>query len=85
MAAVIKPVMKTLPLPALSAGLAAVVAFPFSAAAGSTLLVASALGAMIHADYHLRRRRVRLPRLTLAATPRLAPPALRAEPHQLAA
>jgi hypothetical protein len=55
--------MKSLPLPAIAAALAALVAAPFSLAAAGTLLLTAGLGSVIHADYVLRHRRVRLPRL----------------------
>jgi hypothetical protein len=58
--------MKSLPLPALAAALATVIALPFSAAAAATFLVTTGLALVIHADYNLRQRRVRLPRLTAA-------------------
>jgi len=76
--------MNSLPLPALAAAFAAVIALPFSAAAAGTLLLTAGLGAIIHADYVLRCRRVRLPKLTTAgrATTR---PSFCSEPHQLAA
>lgn len=56
--------MKSLPLPAIVAALAAVVTAPFSLAAAGTLLLTAGLGSIIHADYVLRHQRVRLPRLT---------------------
>lgn len=79
--------MKTFPLPALVAAVAAFVALPFSLAAAGTLLLTAWLGLIIHADYTLRRRPAPLPRYRwrkshahfrrhhVAAT----------EPHQLAA
>ena len=76
--------MKTFPLPALIAALAAAVALPFSAAAAGTLLFTAALGSIIHADYVQRRRRVRLPRLAVAHIRRTQAPFC-FEPHQLAA
>jgi hypothetical protein len=54
--------MNSLPLPAIAAALAAALALPFSAAAAGTLLFTAGLGAILHADYPLRQRRVRLPR-----------------------
>lgn len=61
--------MKSYPLPALVAALAAVIALPFSAAAAFTLLLTCGLGFIIHADYTLRARRVRLPRRPRAEVP----------------
>lgn len=61
--------MKTFPLPALVAALAALLALPFSAAAAFTLLLTCGLGFIIHADYTLRARRVRLPRRQRAEVP----------------
>lgn len=76
--------MNSLPLPALAAALVAVIALPVSAAAAGTLLVTAGLGAVIHADYVLRCRRVRLPKL--AALRRASTrPSFCCEPHQLAA
>lgn len=54
--------MNSFPLPAIAAAGAALVALPFSAAAAATLLLTAALGFVIHADFVLRRRQVRLPR-----------------------
>ena len=54
--------MKTFPPPALIAALAALLAVPFSAAAASMLLLTAGLGFIIHVDYVLRTRRVRLPK-----------------------
>lgn len=76
--------MNSLPLPALAAALAAVIALPFSAPAAGTLLLTAGLGSVIHADYVLRCRRVRLPKL--ATAPRVTTrPSFCCEPHQLAA
>jgi hypothetical protein len=57
--------MKTFPLPAIVAAVAAVFAAPFSLAAAGTLFVTAGLGFIIHADYALRYRRIRLPRSTV--------------------
>ena len=54
--------MKTFPLPALAAAIAALIALPFSFAASGTLFLTAWLGFIIHADYVLRYRRVPLPR-----------------------
>lgn len=54
--------MKTFPLPALAAAVAALIALPFSAAAAATLFLTAGLGFIIHADYALRRRPAPLPR-----------------------
>ncbi len=74
--------MKTLPLPALAAAVAALAALPFSLAAAGTLFVTAGLGAVIHADYVQRRRLVRLPRL---AAPAAAARFAGTEAHRLAA
>jgi hypothetical protein len=58
--------MNSLPLPAIAAAVAAIIALPFSTAAAGTLFLTAGLGAIIHADYVLRCRRVRLPRLSIA-------------------
>ncbi len=60
--------MKTFPLPALIAALAAFIAVPFSAAAASMLVLTAGLGFIIHVDYVLRVRRVRLPRRNPVST-----------------
>jgi hypothetical protein len=79
--------MRTFPLPALIAAAAALIAVPFSAAAASMLLLTAGFGFIIHVDYVLRTRRVRLPRrrpvLTTAVS--LEPQAKGNERHQLAA
>lgn len=54
--------MKTFPVPALVAAVAAIVALPFSFAAFGTLFLTAWLGFIIHADYVLRYRRAPLPR-----------------------
>lgn len=77
--------MKSYPLPALVAALAAVIALPFSAAAAGTLLLTAGLGAIIHADYALRCRRVRLPRLAAVRDGATTRPPMRCEPNRLAA
>jgi hypothetical protein len=79
------PVMKTFPVPAIVAALAAVAALPFSAVAAGTLLFTAALGFIIHADYALRHRRVRLPRLSTKPHHSKTRIPFRAEAHQLAA
>ncbi len=76
--------MNSLPLPSLAAALAAALALPFSAAAAGTLLFTAGLGAVIHADYVQRCRRVRLPKLAAARGATTRSP-LCCEPHQLAA
>jgi hypothetical protein len=81
-------VMKSLPLPALVAAAAALIALPFHFPAGATLLLAACLGAIIHTDYNLRARRIKLPRRTQPVSP--AHPHFRRfaaarEPHRLAA
>ena len=76
--------MNSLPLPAIAAAIAAVIALPFSAAAAGTLLFTAGLGSVIHADYVLRCRRVRLPRLA-ARRGAVTPLPLCCESHQLAA
>jgi hypothetical protein len=77
--------MKTFPLPALISALAAGVALPFDLAAAGTLLLTAGLGFIIHADYALRCRRLRLPRLAASRRPARFRPVLGREPHQLAA
>jgi hypothetical protein len=79
------PVMKTFPAPAIIAALAAVAALPFSVAAAGTLLLTAALGFIIHADYVLRQRRVRLPRLSTKPRHSDTRTPFRGEAHQLAA
>jgi hypothetical protein len=76
--------MNSFPLPAFVAAIAAVSALPFSAAAAGTLFLTAALGAIIHADYVQRCRRVRLPRLAVTHIRRTQAPFC-FEPHQLAA
>ena len=76
--------MNSLTHPALAAALAAVIALPFSAAAAGTLLLTAGLGSIIHADYVLRCRRVRLPKLA-AARRATTCSSFCCEPHQLAA
>lgn len=78
------PVMKTLPVPALVAALAAVAALPFSVAAASTLALTASLGFIIHADYVQRYQRVRLPRLSTKRNNSNTRTPFR-EAHQLAA
>jgi len=77
--------MNSLPLPAFAAALAALIALPFSAPAAGTLLVTAGLGAVIHADYVLRCRRVRLPRLAASRRPASTRSPLCCEPNRLAA
>jgi hypothetical protein len=62
--------MKTFPIPAIIALVAALIAVPFSLAAAVMLFVTAGLGFIIHADYTLRYRRIRLPRraTSMAAT-----------------
>lgn len=76
--------MKSLPLPAVVAALAALVTLPFHTAAGATLFLTAGLGAIIHADYVLRHRRLQWARLTerLIAASRASLPR---EPNRLAA
>lgn len=54
--------MYSLPAPALVAALAAAVALPFSLPAAGMLALTAGLGVIVHQDYVLRCRRVRLPR-----------------------
>ena len=78
--------MNSLPLPALAAAGAALVALPFSAAAGATLLLTAALGFVIHADYTLRSPATRLPRRRpTVAAPQFRRFALSRECNRLAA
>lgn len=79
------PAMKSFPLPAIAAALAALVAAPFSLAAAGTLILTAGLGSVIHADYVLRHQRVRLPRLAQRRQGSNTRPSLRGEAHRLAA
>ena len=79
------PVMKTFPAPAIVAALAAVVALPFSVAAAGTFILTASLGFIIHADYFLRQRRIRLPRLSTKPRSSNTRTPFRGEAHQLAA
>lgn len=77
--------MKTFPGLILVAALVALDLLPFSFAAVSTILFGAALAFIMHADYALRHRRVRLPKLARPPrSPRL-PRALRRQRHPLAA
>jgi hypothetical protein len=58
--------MKSFPLPATVAALAALTALPVSVAASGTLLLTAALGGIIHADYVQRGQRLRFIRRSLA-------------------
>jgi hypothetical protein len=75
----------SLPRPALVAAFAAALALPFSIAAAGTLLLTAALGAIIHADYVLRHKRVRLPRLAIVRKTSDTRPTCRDQEHPLAA
>ncbi len=79
--------MKSLPIPAIVAGLAAIIALPFSVPAAGTLMLTAGLGAIIHADYVQRHCHVRLPRRATAPARRNSNsrPPLSREAHQLAA
>ena len=77
--------MRSLPLPAFAAALAAFVALPFSGTAASTLLLTAGLGAILHADYPLRCRRIPLPRLVEALPAAKSRSALCCELNRLAA
>jgi hypothetical protein len=77
--------MNSLPRPAVVAALAALTTLPFSFAASATLLFTAALGTMLHADYVLRRDRVRLPRLAPKPDASGTRPPAQAENHPLAA
>jgi len=77
--------MNSFPRPAVVAALAAVTTLPFSVAASATLLFTAALGTVLHADYVLRRNRVRLPRLAAKPDASGTRPAVHAENHPLAA
>ncbi|MES2695939.1 MAG: hypothetical protein V4773_20870 [Verrucomicrobiota bacterium] len=76
--------MKTYPIPALVAAVAALIALPFSVAAAGTLFLTAWLGVIIHADYTLRRCKVRLPRCRTSKAPFHAY-AVATETHRLAA
>lgn len=77
--------MKTFPAPAIIAALAAVAALPFSVAAAGTLFFTASLGFIIHADYVVRHRRVRLPRLATKPDNANTRTPFRGEVHPLAA
>jgi hypothetical protein len=77
--------MNSLPLPALAAALAALVAAPFSAAAAGTLFLTAGLGAIVHADYVQRHQRVRLPKVAQVRHNSNTRRPFRTEPNQLAA
>jgi hypothetical protein len=77
--------MNSFPRPAVVAALAAVTTLPFSVAASACLLFTAALGIVLHADYVLRRNRVRLPRLAAKPDASGTRPAAPAEHHPLAA
>lgn len=77
--------MNSLPRPAVVAALAAVTTLPFSVAASATLLFTAAIGTVLHADYVLRRNRVRLPRLAPKPDASGTRPPTQVENHPLAA
>lgn len=77
--------MKTFPVPALLAALAALIAVPFSLAAAGILFLTAGLGLIIHADYTLRYRRIRLPRHRIAEATTFSVTVARREDHCLAA
>jgi len=77
--------MKTFPLPATLAVLAAFVAAPFSLAAGGMLFLTAGLGFIIHADYTLRFRRVRMPKAPRLVATTVACATFRCEDRCLAA
>jgi len=77
--------MNSLPRPAVVAALAAVTTLPFSVAASATLLFTAAIGTVLHADYVLRRNRVRLPRLASKPDASGTRPPTQVEHHPLAA
>lgn len=75
----------TFPLPAVVSALAGFGALPFSVPAAGTLLLTAGLGFVIHADYVLRCRRLRLPRRPALRPRSTSRPPYCCEPHQLAA
>lgn len=77
--------MKSFPLPAILAALAAFAALPFSFAAAGMLFLTAGLGFIIHADYTLRYRRVRLPKAPRLVATTVACTTFRCENHCLAA
>ena len=77
--------MKTFPIPAIAAALAAVLAIPFSAAATATFLLTAALGVIIHFDYVQRHRRIQLPMRTIQPRTSGTRFPFRAEANRLAA
>ena len=64
--------------------IASLAAFPISSAVGGTVLLATTLGWIIHADYVQRHRRIRLPRLPGASSAAQLPMSSRSEQHPLA-
>ena len=77
--------MYSFPAPAIVAALAAAVALPFSLAAVGMLALTVGLGAIDHADYVLRCKRVRLPRLVIAPDSASTRTPFRGETQPLAA
>ena len=77
--------MNSFPRPAVVAALAAVTTLPFSVAASATLLFTAAMGTVLHADYVLRRNRVRLPQLAPKPDASGTRPPTQVENHPLAA
>lgn len=77
--------MKTFPLPAIAAALAAFVTAPFCFIGAVMLFLAAGLGFVVHADYSLRYRRIPLPRRTLAVEAKIVRGSFDREEHCLAA
>jgi hypothetical protein len=77
--------MKTFPLPALVAALAAFATAPFCFIGGVMLFLTAGLGFIVHADYALRYRRINLPRRTLAVEATIVRGSFCREEHCLAA
>lgn len=77
--------MKTFPLPAIVAALAAFATAPFCFIGAVMLFLTAGLGFVIHADYSLRYRRINLPRRTLAVEATIVRGSFGREEHCLAA
>ena len=77
--------MKTFPIPAVIALVAAFGTLPFCLPGALTLFVTAVLGFIIHADYTLRYRRIRLPRHVAMEATLIPCESFRYEDHRLAA
>ena len=77
--------MKTFPIPAVIALAAAFAAVPFCPPGAVMLFVTAGLGFIIHADYTLRYRRIRLPRHVAPEATIIPCESFACEDHRLAA